>query len=75
VTILEEGFVPVDVGVHRDRLLDIRHGRAEWEDVNAWRLELHRRFDAAFGATSLPDRPDYERANAFMVRARRAMVS
>ena len=42
VTILEEGTVPVAVGEHRGRLLDIRHGRADWEDVNDWRLELHR---------------------------------
>ena len=31
-------------------------------------------FDAAFQGTTLPDRPDYERANAFLVKARRSMV-
>jgi hypothetical protein len=71
---LRDGFVPVDVGPHRDRLLAIRKGEVSWEDVNAWRLELHGRMDAAFASTKLPDRPDYERANAFLVKARRAMV-
>ena len=33
---------------------------------NAWRLALHREFDAAYAATRLPERPDYERVNAFL---------
>ena len=31
-------------------------------------------FDRALETTSLPDRPDYDKANAFLVRARRSMV-
>jgi hypothetical protein len=45
-----------------------------WDEANAWRLELHRQFDEAFRTTALPDRPDYESANAFLVKARRSMV-
>jgi len=75
ITVLREGLVPVRVDEHRDMLLAVRDGRMPWEDVDAWRLELHRRFDAAFTATALPDRPDYEAANAFLVRARRDMVT
>lgn len=71
---LRDGFVPVDVGEHRDRLLAIRNGESSWEDVNGWRLEMHRRMDAAFAKTRLPERPDYARANAFLVKARRAMI-
>ena len=56
---------------HRERLLAIRRGEIPWEDVNAWRLQLHRAFEAAFAATRLPERPDYERANAFLIKARR----
>lgn len=74
VTVLREGFVPVDVGAHRERLLAIRRGETPWEEINAWRLELHREFDAAYAATRLPKSPDYEWANAFLVRARRSMV-
>jgi len=71
IAILREGTVPVRVEEHRDRLLAIRDGGASWEDVNAWRLELHRRFDEAFAATRLPDRPAYGKADALLLRARR----
>jgi hypothetical protein len=46
----------------------------EWGEVNRLRLDLHKRFDEAFANTKLPERPDYERANAFLIKARRAMV-
>jgi len=71
---LRAGAVPVRVGEHRERLLAIRRGEAPWAEVDAWRLELHRAFDEAFAATRLPERPDYARANAFLIRARRSMV-
>ncbi len=74
VTVLREGFVPVRVEQHREELLAIRDGRTPWEQVDAWRLALHKEFDAAYAATKLPDRPDYQAANAFLVRARRSMV-
>ena len=45
-----------------------------WAEVDAWRLALHQEFDRALQATALPDRPDYEKANAFLVWARRTMV-
>ena len=74
ITALREGHVPVSVEEHRDRLLAIRDGAMPWSEINAWRLELHRAFDAAYAATKLPDRPDYERANALLLKARRGMV-
>ena len=74
VTVLREGFVPVRVGEHRDRLLAIKRGEVAWDEVEAWRLELHRQFDAAAVNTTLPERPDYERANDLLVRARRSVL-
>ncbi|MGM0557209.1 MAG: nucleotidyltransferase domain-containing protein [Myxococcota bacterium] len=74
IQILEEGFVPVDVGPHRERLLAIKTGELPWEDVDQWRLALHEKFDAAFRRSSLPERPDYERVNAFLIAARRSAV-
>ena len=68
---LQTGVVPVDVGQHRERLLEIRRGKRSWPNVNEWRLQLHKEFETAFQETKLPDRPDYERANAFLIRARR----
>ncbi|HPF38189.1 MAG TPA: nucleotidyltransferase domain-containing protein [Phycisphaerae bacterium] len=74
VETLRSGVVPVEVGPYRERLLEIRRGELPWEEINAWRLALHAEFDAAFERTSLPDRPDYERANRLLIDARRAQV-
>lgn len=71
---LHENTIPVRVESHRDRLLAIRHGQVAWPEVNDWRIQLHREFDTAFETTKLPDRPDYERANAFLVKARRSAL-
>ena len=72
VIVLREGRVPVRVeDEHRQRLLAIRRGEVPFEEVEAWRLQLHHDFDAAAAATTLPDRPDYERVNAFLIKARR----
>ena len=57
---------------HREQLLAIKRGEVPWDDVEKWRLSLHREFDAAFAQTKLPDRPDDERANAFFIKARQA---
>ena len=74
VRVLKEGFVPVDVGDQRDFLLAIKRGELDWQEVNKLRLSLHKDFDAALDTTKLPERPDYERANAFLVSARRSMA-
>ena len=74
VTGLRDGYIPVRVDEHRDRLLAIKAGQVEWPQVNEWRLALHKAFDQALQATALPERPDYERANDFLIRARRSMV-
>jgi hypothetical protein len=74
ITILREQHVPVRVSEHRERLLAIRAGEMPWEDVDRWRLELHREFDEAFRVTRLPEQPDFERANAFLLKARRSMI-
>jgi hypothetical protein len=75
ITALEEGTIPVRVrDEHRERLLSIRRGEVPWAEVNAWRLDLHARFDRAFKGTALPERPDYAWANDFLVRARRSAV-
>lgn len=74
VTALREHRIPVHVDEHRDVLLAIRSAQVSWEEVNEWRLSLHHQFDEAFRVTTLPDRPDYERANTFLVHARRSAI-
>ncbi len=72
---LREGRVPVRVEAHKNRLLAVKRGDIPWPDVNAWRLELHRDFDRALTETRLPERPDYEATNDFLIRARRHAAS
>jgi hypothetical protein len=71
---LRTGEVPVRVGAHRDRLLAIKRGEVPWPEVDAWRLELHRDFDAAYEATRLPERPDFAAADDWLIRARRSVL-
>jgi predicted nucleotidyltransferase len=74
ITVLKEGRVPVKVEEYRQQLLAIRCGEMPWEEVNTWRIHLHQAFDAALAGTSLPERPDYQKANAFLIKARRSMI-
>ncbi len=69
---LRERRVPVRVEQHRDRLLAVKHDELPWPEVNAWRQELHRDFERALAETTLPERPDYEAANRFLLSARGA---
>jgi uncharacterized protein len=70
ITLLSTGTMEVQVLEHRDRLLDIRRGQVPWQEVEAWRLELHRHFDAALASSPLPEVPDYERVNRFLLDVR-----
>ncbi len=71
---LREGRVPVRVDHERERLLAVKRGEVAWEEVDAWRMELHRGFEQALIKTRLPERPDYEVANRFLLRARHSQV-
>lgn len=74
ITVLKEKQVMVEVGEHRERLLAIKRGEVPFEETNQWRKELQREFEGAFERTDLPERPDYERINEFLIRARRLAV-
>ncbi len=74
-TVLRDGFVPVRVEQHRDRLLAIRNGQVPWNEVEQWRLALHTELDKALALTKLPEQPDFARANEFLIRARRHAAS
>lgn len=74
VVALREGYLPVRVEAEREELLAIRRGEIPWDEINARRLGLHAEFDRALADTALPERPDYEAANAFLVEVRRSQV-
>lgn len=74
IAALRTGELPVRVVEQREQLLAIRDGLLAWDDVDRWRQSLHREFEEAFGDCRLPERPDYERANAILIEARREMA-
>lgn len=74
IAALETGEIRVDVAEHRGELLEIREGGLPFEEVKRRALALDGRFQQAFERTTLPDQPDYERVDAFLVAARRKMI-
>jgi uncharacterized protein len=75
ISVLKHGFVSVRVEAQRDQLLAIKRGEMPWAETEKWRLALHTAFDRALAATKLPDRPDYEKANTFLLKARQAATA
>ena len=75
ISVLRDGFVPVRVDDHGEQLLAIKQGNMPWEETEKWRLSLHREFDKALEQTTLPERPDYEKANAYLLKARRSALT
>jgi hypothetical protein len=69
--LLRDGNLQLDVGPQRDRLLDVRAGRVSWDDVEAWRLELHRELDVALEGTVLPAAPDVATVDGWLHSVRR----
>lgn len=74
IHVLRQGFVPVQVEEHREQLLAIKRGEVPWGETEKWRLSLHTEFDQALNKTQLPERPDYDKANAFLIKARTAAL-
>ncbi len=71
---LRTGDILVDVGEHRGELLRIRGGGLSFAEVRQHALELNRVFQEAFTTTRLPERPDYDRVNRFLIEARRSKL-
>lgn len=71
IELFRNGNLMVSVGDHRDNLLAIRHD--EWSDerIETWRSQLLAEFEHAHQSTHLPERPDYDRVNEFLIEARR----
>ncbi len=71
---LRSGQIRIDVGEHRDELLALKAGTLTFEQARDRAQELDRQFQEAYRQTSLPEQPDYRRADEFLVWARRRMV-
>jgi uncharacterized protein len=73
--VLKERTIIVDVGDHRDQLLSIKRGEMPFHEADQWRKTLQKEFESAFRKTELPDRPNYERVNQFLIHARRQALA
>lgn len=67
---LRTGTLVVSMEAQRERLLAVKRGELSWDEVDAWRRNLHVAFEAALATTPLPERPDYEAANVLLLEAR-----
>ncbi|MGV3604944.1 MAG: DNA polymerase beta superfamily protein [Planctomycetaceae bacterium] len=72
IGILEKGELQLRVEKFREELFAIKRGEMPWQEVERWRVALHKQFDTAFLQTKLPELPDYTCANQFLLLARRS---
>jgi uncharacterized protein len=68
------GEPDVTAQAHHTELGAIRTGRMSFDEAFNWAMALQRQFDDSMAVTPLPDLPDYETANAFLIRARARSV-
>lgn len=73
--VLREGELVVRVRDQHEQLIAIKRGEWTFAQADSYRNQLQVEFERAFQETSLPDRPDYERANAFLIEARRCALA
>lgn len=61
----------VDVADLRDRLLAVKRGDMPWDEIEAWRTGLTSQMAAALDASPLPEVPDRDRVEEFLISVRR----
>ncbi|MEL7496218.1 MAG: nucleotidyltransferase domain-containing protein [Planctomycetota bacterium] len=69
---IRTGRIQIDVGEHREELLAIRHGHFTFEEIRKKAFSLDREFQKAFATTDLPEHPDFETVNDYLIDARRS---
>lgn len=75
ISAMRTGDMDVTARDHQTELIAIRTGRMAFDETFAWAVALQRQFEAAVHTTSLPDLPDYETVNNFLIRARAQAVA
>jgi hypothetical protein len=72
--LVRTGTLVLDVSADRERLLAIRAGALPWPEVAAWQERLSADLLAALAASPLPDEPDRERVDNWLISVRRRSV-
>ncbi len=68
-----EGIL-VDVGPHREELLRIKRSELPFDEIFSRAVQLDQEFQEAFANTNLPEQPDVEAVNRYLIEARRQRV-
>ena len=71
---LTTGEIMVHVGEYRDLLFQIKQGEIPFPEIQQIVREWESKFNRAFDQTTLPDYPDFEKANDILLNARKSMV-
>lgn len=71
IHVLRTGEVLVNVGPHHDELMEVRSGGWSMNRILARAAELETELVEAARTTQLPDQPDTDRVEAYLLRARR----
>ena len=66
--------IRVDVSEMREDLLRVKSGVYTFDEIKRRALGLDEEFQREFERTTLPDQPDVETVDAFLIEARRTMV-
>ena len=75
ISAARSGELDVVAQDHHTELLAIRSGRMSFDETYAWAVALQRQFEAAMHTSPLPDLPDYETVNNFLIKARSQSVA
>lgn len=70
ISATQSGEMDVTAADHQTELIAIRTKRMSFDETFAWAVALQRQFESAIRTSNLPDLPDYETVNTFLIKAR-----
>ncbi|GAB1692142.1 nucleotidyltransferase domain-containing protein [Krasilnikovia sp. M28-CT-15] len=73
--LVRTGSLVLDVGENRDRLLAVKAGQIPWAEVVEWQRRLSTGLLSALDSSPLPDQPDRDRVESWLVSVRRRSVT
>ena len=71
IDLLNNGDLKLDVGEQREMYLSIKHERMGFHEIESWINELQSKIIIAHLNSKLPEFPNYELVNAFLIKARK----
>ena len=75
IAALRTGEIMVDVSEFRSELLAIRNAEHSFEEVEQMAAKLNKQFADAFEDTNLPEQPDFQMVDRFLIDARRSVTN